>query len=123
MAPENPDPQDPIRHLQERIDAARQISESSGEEAQKPSKTSGNRGIEAGMELLGGIGGGALIGLLLDRWLDTAPAFLIVFCLLGSAAGFWAAWKISQGIGTGVGFSGLRNGKKDAKTPDRQRLE
>jgi ATP synthase protein I len=31
------------------------------------------------------VGGG--IGWLLDRWLGTSPAFLIVFFLLGAAAG------------------------------------
>lgn len=50
-------------------------------------------GLQAGIEVLGGIGGGLLIGYGLDRWLETKPLFLIVFFLLGSAAGVLNAWR------------------------------
>jgi ATP synthase protein I len=32
---------------------------------------------------------GALIGFLLDRWLDTGPWLFLLFLMLGIAAGFW----------------------------------
>ncbi len=40
-----------------------------------------------GAEMVVGIGIGGVIGWALDSWLGTAPAFLIVFLLLGSGAG------------------------------------
>jgi ATP synthase protein I len=46
-------------------------------------------GLRAASELVAGIVVGGLIGWLLDRWLGTKPAFLIVFFMLGVAAGVW----------------------------------
>lgn len=40
-------------------------------------------------ELVAGIFVGAFIGWQLDMWLDTSPVLLIVFFLLGAAAGIW----------------------------------
>ena len=45
------------------------------------------RGFRLSSELVGGVIGGALIGYLLDRWLQIAPWGMIVFVLLGFAAG------------------------------------
>lgn len=114
-------PEDPLARLRNRIEAAERESEDtpkSTETGAESSKTRGNAGLQAGIELIGGIAGGAGLGLLLDRWLDTKPVFMILLFLLGTAAGFLAVWKTEQGIGTGVGFSSLHNRKKDAKTPD-----
>lgn len=38
---------------------------------------------------------GALMGWQFDKWLDTAPALLIVFLGLGTAAGFWNVYRIA----------------------------
>jgi ATP synthase protein I len=40
---------------------------------------------------------GAFIGWGIDRLLGTSPAFLIVFLLLGAAAGFWNVYRIGTG--------------------------
>ncbi len=40
-------------------------------------------------ELVVGLLVGGLIGWLLDRWFDTLPVFLLVFFILGAAAGIW----------------------------------
>jgi len=37
--------------------------------------------------------GGALIGYLLDRWLQSSPIFFIGFIVLGIAAGFYTYFK------------------------------
>jgi ATP synthase protein I len=45
------------------------------------------RGFRLSTELVGGVIAGAVIGWLLDWWLGTSPWGLIVFVLLGFAAG------------------------------------
>ena len=77
-----------IDALQERIDKA-----SHKEEARtKPrgGEVDGNYrlGNRVLADLLGGIGGGALIGWVLDRLFDTSPWLLLVFLGLGIVAAF-----------------------------------
>ena len=43
--------------------------------------------VRVGVDLVSGIVVGVLIGLALDRWLGTGPWLMLVFFLLGSAAG------------------------------------
>jgi ATP synthase protein I len=38
---------------------------------------------------------GALIGWQLDAWIGSSPAFLLVFLLFGTAAGFWNVYRIA----------------------------
>jgi ATP synthase protein I len=38
---------------------------------------------------------GAFIGWQLDIWLGTTPAFLLVFLMFGTAAGFWNVYRIA----------------------------
>ena len=45
--------------------------------------------------LIGGLGGGALIGWVLDRWLGTSPWLLLSLMFLGIAAGFRNIIKLS----------------------------
>jgi ATP synthase protein I len=45
------------------------------------------RGMRLSAELVGGVVVGFILGWLLDRWLGTSPWGLIVFLLLGFAAG------------------------------------
>lgn len=51
-------------------------------------------------ELTAGLVVGGLIGWQLDTWLDTSPVFLLVFFLLGAAAGIWnvirTAWEMQS---------------------------
>ena len=53
-------------------------------------------GLRVLTEFVAAIAVGALIGYGLDRWLHTAPALLIVFLGLGTAAGFWNVYKIAM---------------------------
>ncbi len=50
-------------------------------------------GLQAGIEVVAGVGFGALLGWALDRWLGTMPLFLIVFFMLGAAAGVLNAYR------------------------------
>jgi F0F1-type ATP synthase assembly protein I len=51
------------------------------------------------------IGGG--LGYLLDRWLHTDPAFMLIIGLLGFGGGIWDMLRRLSGKG---GSSGTRNG-------------
>ena len=46
--------------------------------------------------LLGGLFGGAVIGWLLDKWLDTGHLLLVVMMVLGTVGGFWSIIKLSS---------------------------
>ncbi len=52
-----------------------------------------SQGMQAGIDVLVGLVGGLLIGFGLDDWLGTRPLFLIVFFVLGSAAGIRNAMR------------------------------
>jgi ATP synthase protein I len=56
-------------------------------------------GLQAGIELFAGIGGGVLIGYGLDVWLGTRPVLLIVFFLLGATAGMMNAYRVMRRLG------------------------
>jgi ATP synthase protein I len=51
-------------------------------------------GMRVGVELLSALVIAVGIGLLLDRWLHTLPLFLILFVLLGGAAGILNVWRM-----------------------------
>ncbi len=51
-------------------------------------------GVRVGAELVSALVVAVGIGLLLDHWLHTLPLFLIVFVLLGGAAGILNVWRM-----------------------------
>jgi len=48
------------------------------------------------VDLVSGIGVGTFIGWVLDGWLDTRPWFMILFFVLGAAAGFRNVIRTAQ---------------------------
>jgi ATP synthase protein I len=54
-----------------------------------------NLGFRVLTEFVAGIIVGGIIGWQLDRWLATSPALLIIFLMLGAAAGFWNVYRIA----------------------------
>ena len=74
-------------------------------------------GARAGVELVGAVLGGGLIGFGLDKLFDTTPACFIGFLILGVITGFYNVYKITNNIGTGIGFKQLHDRKKTAKQP------
>ena len=57
-----------------------------------------------GTELVVAVFVGGAIGYLLDTLLDTKPWFLIVFLLLGNAAGLWNIFRFTNKQGHTAGF-------------------
>src|SRR6187397_1415479 len=77
-----------LQRLGERLDhqkgTSRQVESGSGSKSD-PSAIA--RGFRLSTELVGGVAVGAFIGWALDKWLGISPWGMIVFLLLGFAAG------------------------------------
>lgn len=106
----------PSSDIEDLADKIKSSQESGGQcDKPDPIMESKREGLQAGAELVGAIGGGALIGYGLDKWLDTAPWFMLGGLLLGFVTALYNIYRITQGCGTGVGFCDLRCDAKTAK--------
>ena len=76
-----------LQRLGERLEHAGRPSENDTGPRQIAEASAFARGFRLSTELVAGVVVGALIGWLLDRWLGISPWGLIVFLLLGFAAG------------------------------------
>ena len=78
-----------LRELGERLGQHHPGRPSDSEPGQRPSAdpSAVARGFRLSTELVAGVLGGAGVGWLLDRWFGTSPLGMIVFLLLGFAAG------------------------------------
>ena len=52
-------------------------------------------GFRVMSEFVAAVAVGGLIGWQADKWLGTSPLLLILFLLLGTAAGFWTVYKLA----------------------------
>jgi ATP synthase protein I len=62
----------------------------------KPADRNEQLGSRVLSYLIGGLGGGAVIGWVLDTWFGTMPLFLLLLMFLGTAAGFRNIIRISS---------------------------
>jgi ATP synthase protein I len=60
--------------------------------------------LRLSVELVAALVVGVGIGLLLDHWLGTKPWLLILFFVLGSAAGLLNVMRVMAGQGGAIGF-------------------
>ena len=104
-----------LDNLKNKIDKTRGPDTSAEDAAREEHADNVSKGARAGAELVGCIGGGAVIGLLLDNWLGTKPWFLIIMLMLGIVAAFVNIYRATQNIGTSIGYSELHQRQKDAK--------
>lgn len=68
-------------------------------------------------ELVVGLLVGGLIGWQLDRWFDTLPVFLLLFFVLGAAAGIWNVVRSAHAMQPGAGDVRAAS-KKPERGPD-----
>ena len=61
-----------------------------------------------GTEIVVAVAVGGGIGFMIDTWLDTRPWFLIIFLLLGNAAGLWNVFRVTNNQGYAAGFESPR---------------
>ena len=57
-----------------------------------------------GVELVAALIVGVGVGYLLDLWLGTKPWFLLLFFVLGSAAGIMNVFRVMGGLDSSVGY-------------------
>ena len=60
--------------------------------------------VRIGVEMVSALAVGVGIGLLLDRWLGTGPWFLLLFFVLGAAAGMLNVYRAMAGYGYSAGY-------------------
>ncbi|HEB79902.1 MAG TPA: AtpZ/AtpI family protein [Rhodospirillales bacterium] len=111
--PKSPKETESLEDLDKRLCAALAKSEPA-----KPAGDSGGiasgAGVAAkiGVEMVSALVIGVVIGVSLDKWLETAPLFLIVFLFLGAAAGFLNVYRTASGYGSAIGYK--RPAEEDA---------
>jgi ATP synthase protein I len=101
MAEDEPDPTQPLRDarlssLDERLRTAQADEAARTGTDRKPADRNEQLGSRVLSYLIGGLGGGALIGWVLDTWFGTLPLFLLLLMFLGTAAGFRNIIRISS---------------------------
>ena len=60
--------------------------------------------LRSGLELFSSIIVGLVIGIFMDKYLKTSPLFLIIFLVLGFAAGIMNVFRTVKRLGFEVGF-------------------
>jgi len=105
-------PPEPLDDLDTRLRAATDKQQGRKKASDRFSRGSAlSLAFRIGVELVSALIVGVGIGLLLDKWLDTTPWFLLLFFLLGSAAGIMNVFRVAGGHDSAVGF-------RRAKTKD-----
>lgn len=113
-----------LEDLDERLRAARshQSGNAKGESGKEnQGSTQGGLGaaLRIGVDLVAAIIVGVGIGFLLDLWLDTKPWFLILFFLLGAAAGMLNVFRVASGYGLAAGYKKPENGSQKDDVKDK----
>ena len=79
------------------LDARLEAAKARREAAERPAVRGGiGAAVRVAVDLVAGIAVGVAIGYFLDRWLDTRPWMLILFFILGAAAGFRNVFRAAQ---------------------------
>tara|TARA_B100000315_G_scaffold236877_1_gene253140 strand:- start:31 stop:426 length:396 start_codon:yes stop_codon:yes gene_type:complete len=107
-----------LEDLDAKLRVARKHHEIEGSEPnggdEGTSKTGGlGFALRIGTELVAAMLVGVGIGLLLDYWLGTKPWMLIVFFVLGNAAGFLNVYRTVSGYGYAAGYHREDGGAAD----------
>ena len=114
------DKPDSLRDLDDRLRRLREREGSGGaDHARGRASSSGlGMGMRIGVELVAALLIGVGIGWGLDHLLGTKPWLLVVFFLLGAAAGMMNIYRIMMGMSQTVGYSARQGGKDDPSPPD-----
>lgn len=99
-------PPDSTASLAERIKQAEQSAK--GQPGKPPAGHMPAAGIalagRIALELVAGVVVGGFLGWMLDRWLGTAPGFMLGLFFLGAGAGMMNVWRLVTGRNMKAGF-------------------
>jgi len=109
-----------LEQLDAKLRKARaEADETAGRTPRPEGATSGlGFALRIGVELVGALVVGGGIGLLLDRWLGTKPWLMLVFFVLGAAAGFLNVYRVATGLGQSVGYRPSGTKKNGTERPE-----
>ena len=99
----------PFKDLDSRLRAAR-AEQDKGKSSSKSNDSAAKPGSGLGLafrvtaDIVAALAVGIVIGVLLDKWLGTAPWFLIVFFIFGGAAGVLNVYRTMEGYGYAAGY-------------------
>lgn len=106
------DPNSPhsLDEIASRLRAAREReARTLGQAPEQRARVSGiGVGMRIGVELVASVAVGVLIGLGLDAWLGTRPWLMVLFLLLGGAAGVMNVYRFMRNMDDAVGFERAR---------------
>lgn len=97
---------DRMSDLAKRLEAARGRRDAEDAKKSRRKESSFGFAYRIGLELVAAVAVGGVIGWAVDKWLGTAPWFMILFFILGVAAGFVNVYKAA-----GKSDSGASSGK------------
>jgi len=80
----------------------------------RPPQTALGLAFRVSVELVSAVAVGLAIGWVLDEWLDTRPWVMVVFIVLGFAAGVMNVYRMASGMSTTMGY----RQKDDASGPE-----
>ncbi len=81
---------------------------------QKKSSLSGiARGLQVGIEFVGGPIFGVVAGIFIDKWLGTSPTFTILLLFLGFGAGILNVYRLINNLDSSIGTYHQVRKKKD----------
>ena len=108
---------DSLKDLDTRLRRLRQQDQDGNEARGRPASAATGLGfaLRIGVELVVALAIGVGIGLLLDRWLGTAPWLMLIFMLLGAAAGFLNVYRVMTRSTRVVGYDRRPDNEKTNK--------
>ena len=77
-------------------------------QVEQPPNTSLGLAFRVSVELVSALAVGFGIGWLLDYWFETRPWLMLVFILLGGAAGILNVYRMARGFGYAAGYKATR---------------
>jgi ATP synthase protein I len=103
------DTRDPLRDLEQRLDAARRgrgrpASGTPSDSGVSDARTALSFGLRIGLELVVAVAVGVAVGWAFDRWLGTRPWGMILFLFLGIGAGMLNVYRAVSGMGMAMGY-------------------
>jgi ATP synthase protein I len=105
-----------LKYLEARLRKLRAETGEGGRPGGKPDGRSDlGFAMRVGVEIVAALAVGTGIGLLLDRWLGTAPWLMVVFFVFGAAAGFLNVYRLMAGMDQAVGLGRARRERDEAE--------